>query len=137
MQFELELKIQALLFCVTAVSWNSFSPSSNTNNQWSPGLTFISRMASFLTNVSVSPNPPVRMVSPAVLYLKTKPVQMKNEPVVTYNHMQEDNNSSVANRFNKEEETTNQNHPISLYMIFAVDIFLMCVLGFLAFQLIF
>ena len=59
---------------------------------------------------------------------------MKNEPVVTYNHMQEDS-SSVQNSFETNEERTN--HPISLYMIFAVDILLMCALGFLAFQLIF
>ena len=59
---------------------------------------------------------------------------MKNEPVVTYNHMQEDT-SSVHNAFGANEEDTR--HPISLYMIFAVDILLMCALGFLAFQLIF
>jgi len=59
---------------------------------------------------------------------------MKNEPVVTYNHMQEDT-SSVRNVFGTNEEETS--HPISLYMIFAVDILLMCALGFLAFQLIF
>jgi len=59
---------------------------------------------------------------------------MKNEPVVTYNHMQEDT-STMQNSFGANEE--NQRHPISLYMIFAVDILLMCALGFLALQLIF
>lgn len=59
---------------------------------------------------------------------------MKNEPVVTYNHMQEETNPT-ANHFGVEED--NNGHPISLYMIFAVDILLMCALGFLAFQLIF
>ena len=54
---------------------------------------------------------------------------MKNEPVVTYNHMQED-----LTPIHNEEGTS---HPISLYMIFAVDILLMCALAFLAFQLIF
>ena len=58
---------------------------------------------------------------------------MKNEPVVTYNHMQDDN--SAVHKFGAEEENTS--HPISLYMIFAVDILLMCALGFLALQLIF
>jgi hypothetical protein len=58
---------------------------------------------------------------------------MKNEPVVTYNHMQDD--SSTVQNYGTEEE--NPTHPISLYMIFAVDILLMCALGFLAFQLIF
>ena len=58
---------------------------------------------------------------------------MKNEPVVTYNHMQDD--SSTVSKFAAEDE--NNSHPISLYMIFAVDILLMCALGFLAFQLIF
>ena len=59
---------------------------------------------------------------------------MKNEPVVTYNHMQEET-SSVKNPFNREDESPS--HPISLYMIFAVDILLMCGLAFLALQLIF
>ena len=59
---------------------------------------------------------------------------MKNEPVVTYNHMQEDS-TSIHKEFLTEE--VDSNHPISLYMIFAVDILLMCALGFLAFQLIF
>jgi hypothetical protein len=58
---------------------------------------------------------------------------MKNEPVVTYNHMQDD--TTAVQKFATEEE--NNSHPISLYMIFAVDILLMCALGFLAFQLIF
>jgi hypothetical protein len=51
---------------------------------------------------------------------------MKNEPVVTYNHMQDDSASG---------ETSS--HPISLYMIFAVDILLMCGIAFLALQLLF
>ncbi len=59
---------------------------------------------------------------------------MKNEPVVTYNHMQEDS-PSIHKAFTTQEE--DGSHPISLYMIFAVDILLMCALGFLAFQLIF
>ena len=59
---------------------------------------------------------------------------MKNEPVVTYNHMQEDSTPS-SNAFGTTEESTS--HPISLYMIFAVDILLICGIGILAFQLIF
>ena len=59
---------------------------------------------------------------------------MKNEPVVTYNHMQEDS-PSIHKEFLTDEAESG--HPISLYMIFAVDILLMCALGFLAFQLIF
>lgn len=37
---------------------------------------------------------------------------MKNEPVVTYNHMQEDKNSETNER---------ENLPISLYMLLVVD----------------
>ncbi|CAN5586928.1 hypothetical protein BH11BAC1_BH11BAC1_12720 [soil metagenome] len=59
---------------------------------------------------------------------------MKNEPVVTYNHMQEDS-STMQGTFGSNEETNS--HPISLYMIFAVDILLICAIGVLAFQLIF
>jgi len=59
---------------------------------------------------------------------------MKNEPVVTYNHMQEDG-SSLRHPFGNEADSGA--HPISLYMIFAVDILLMCAIAFLAFQVIF
>ncbi len=59
---------------------------------------------------------------------------MKNEPVVTYNHMQEDS-TPASKAFGTTEE--NSGHPISLYMIFAVDILLICGIGFLAIQLIF
>ena len=58
---------------------------------------------------------------------------MKNEPVVSYNHMEEDN--STQNFYGMKDE--NRNLPISLYMIFAVDIILMGVIAFLAFQIIF
>ncbi len=59
---------------------------------------------------------------------------MKNEPVVTYNHMQDDG-TSVNHYF--VAETENNRHPISLYMIFAIDILLMGAIGFLAYQIIF
>ena len=58
---------------------------------------------------------------------------MKNEPVVTYDHMQEDART-ITRSFHAEEDDS---HPISLYMIFAVDILLICAIGFVAFQLIF
>jgi hypothetical protein len=48
--------------------------------------------------------------------------------------MQEDT-SAVSGHLGTESQT--ETHPISLYMIFAVDILLMCAIGFLAFQLIF
>ena len=59
---------------------------------------------------------------------------MKNEPVVTYDHMQEDS-TPISSNFGKAEEESN--HPISLYMIFAVDLLLICGIGALVFQLVF
>jgi hypothetical protein len=59
---------------------------------------------------------------------------MKNEPVVTYDHMQEDSTPTSTTFGNAEE---NSNHPISLYMIFAVDLLLICGIGALVFQLVF
>ena len=59
---------------------------------------------------------------------------MKNEPIVTYDHMQEDS-SPISNTFGTAKE--GEGHPISLYMIFAVDLLLIFGIGVLVFQLIF
>jgi len=67
-------------------------------------------------------------------YTQQNLFKMKNEPVVTYNHMQEDS-SAISGTFGPTEETNS--HPISLYMLFAVDLLLICGIGILAFQLIF
>lgn len=88
----------------------------------------------FLTHVRWLPESSIWRFIHVVTIGKSKPVQMKNEPVVTYNHMQDDS-SALSGRFTSDADSTH--HPISLYMIFAVDILLMCAIGFLAFQLIF
>jgi len=59
---------------------------------------------------------------------------MKNEPVVTYNHMEEENPSTVQG-MNRSPERNH--HPISLYMIFIVDIILIGGLIFIAMKTIF
>ncbi|MBP6335583.1 MAG: hypothetical protein KA444_08940 [Bacteroidia bacterium] len=58
---------------------------------------------------------------------------MKNEPVVTYNHMEEDEpNRNLA--FKQEEE---ESLPISLYMILVVDAILVSAIVFFSFTVIF
>jgi hypothetical protein len=54
---------------------------------------------------------------------------MKNEPVVTYNHMQEDKNSEMS----AERETL----PISLYMLLVVDAILITAIVVFAIKFIF
>ncbi len=59
--------------------------------------------------------------------------KMKNEPVVTYNHMEEDEpNRNLA--FKQEEE---ESLPISLYMILVVDAILVSAIVFFSFTVIF
>ena len=60
---------------------------------------------------------------------------MKNEPVVTYNHMEED--SSLSGFQNANAMENKKNHPISLYMILVVDFLLMGAIAFFAFKVIF
>ena len=60
---------------------------------------------------------------------------MKNDPVVTYNHMEEENASGGAQDVNVTNER--QNHPISLYMILVVDLILIGAVAYLATRLIF
>jgi len=59
-----------------------------------------------------------------------KKIFMKNEPVLTYNHMEEDISTSHHNG-------EMISHPFSLYLILAVDILLMGALIFVAFRTIF
>ena len=62
---------------------------------------------------------------------KTRP--MKNEPVVTYNHMQEDEPRNYPMHKELEEESL----PISLYMILVVDAILVSAIVFFSFTVIF
>jgi len=55
---------------------------------------------------------------------------MKNEPIVTYNHMEEDD----ARNPGSPSVTA---HPISLYMILVVDVILIAAVIYMAFQAIF
>jgi hypothetical protein len=55
---------------------------------------------------------------------------MKNEPVLTYNHMEEE--ISVSNHDGQVVS-----HPVSLYLILAVDVLLMGALVFIAFRTMF
>lgn len=59
---------------------------------------------------------------------------MKNEPVVTYNHMEEDESSHSHEVFSSQEKSS---VPISIYMIFVVDVILICALIFVAARTIF
>ncbi len=54
--------------------------------------------------------------------LIVKPKAMKNEPVVTYNHMEDDDSNNSSKHVEVMEEKNH--HPISLYMIFVVDMLL-------------
>ena len=55
---------------------------------------------------------------------------MKNEPVVTYNHMEEDNTS---NQNQQMIDSGEKNHyPISLYMILIADVILIATVFYLA-----
>ena len=58
---------------------------------------------------------------------------MKNEPALTYNHMEEEGASQIY----KVENQETGGHPISLYMILAVDVILMGALAVIAFKVIF
>lgn len=60
---------------------------------------------------------------------------MKNEPVVTYNHMEEDNTSNHAERITSTRDRNH--HPISLYMILVADLILIAVVVFMAVKAIF
>ena len=55
---------------------------------------------------------------------------MKNEPVVTYNHMEEDNSSNHAG--NTETAREKNQYPISLYMIFVADVILIAAVVYMA-----
>ncbi len=58
---------------------------------------------------------------------------MKNEPVVTYNHMEEDEPRRNPMLHEMEEESL----PISLYMILVVDAILVSAIVFFSFTVIF
>jgi hypothetical protein len=60
---------------------------------------------------------------------------MKNEPVVTYNHMEEDDSSNGSQSLNTGIEKSS--YPISLYMIFIVDIILIAGVVYIAMKTIF
>lgn len=68
----------------------------------------------------------------SVVYLE-KNGAMKNEPVVTYNHMQEDETRNFPIQKEIEEESL----PISLYMILVVDAILVSAIVFFTFTVIF
>ncbi|MCX6291952.1 MAG: hypothetical protein NT126_09345 [Bacteroidetes bacterium] len=57
---------------------------------------------------------------------------MKNEPVVTYNHMEEDESASSIHSVHEKNH-----HPISLYMIFVVDVILIAAVVYIAVKSIF
>ena len=59
---------------------------------------------------------------------------MKNEPVVTYNHMEEDESSHSNEIFSSKEKS---HLPISIYMILVVDVMLISALIYLAARAIF
>lgn len=67
------------------------------------------------------------------LYPALKPPLMKNEPVVTYNHMEEDD----AGRTVYPEAQAKESLPISLYMLLVVDAILVSAIVFLTFKVIF
>jgi hypothetical protein len=69
---------------------------------------------------------------PSVLIIKSAP--MKNEPVVTYNHMEEDETTHSQDVYSSEEKNS---VPISIYMIFVVDVILISALIFIAARSIF
>ncbi len=59
---------------------------------------------------------------------------MKNEPVVTYNHMEEDESKHSHELFSSKEKGS---VPISIYMIFVVDVILISALIYFAARAIF
>ncbi len=59
---------------------------------------------------------------------------MKNEPVVTYNHMEEDESTHSHDVFASK---TKNPLPISIYMIVVVDVVLISALIFLAVRALF
>jgi hypothetical protein len=60
---------------------------------------------------------------------------MKNEPVVTYNHMEEE--SAVNHYHHARTQDEQPAHPISLYMLFVVDIIVMCAIVMVTIKVIF
>jgi hypothetical protein len=68
------------------------------------------------------------------LRINYKTDTMKNEPVVTYNHMEEDESSHSGKAFSAKEKSQ---VPISIYMIFTVDLILISALIYLAVRAIF
>ena len=60
---------------------------------------------------------------------------MKNEPVVTYNHMEEENSSGRTQGLSTAHEK--HSHPISLYMILIVDVILIAGVIYVAVKTIF
>lgn len=59
---------------------------------------------------------------------------MKNEPVMTYDHMKDDQHASSAlHKVEKQEET----YPISLYMLLVVDAMLISAILFMVVKIIF
>lgn len=69
----------------------------------------------------------------AIVVFLEKNRPMKNEPVVTYNHMQEDEPKKYPVHTELEEESL----PISLYMILVVDAILVSAIVFFSFTVIF
>jgi len=67
----------------------------------------------------------------AVFLEKIRP--MKNEPVVTYNHMEEDE----PQKYPAHREEDENSLPISLYMILVVDAILVSAIVFFSFTVIF
>ena len=55
---------------------------------------------------------------------------MKNEPVVTYNHMEEDNTSNRSRQIDPAGER--KPLPISLYMILFADVILIGIVVYMA-----
>jgi len=58
---------------------------------------------------------------------------MKNEPVVTYNHMDEDDPNHNAEMLS----TKNEHTPISLYMLLVVDAVLVSAIAYFTVKIIF
>lgn len=60
---------------------------------------------------------------------------MKNEPVVTYNHMEEDETSAGIHQLHSSHHRNP--YPISLYMILVVDVILISAVVYIAIKTIF
>ncbi len=69
----------------------------------------------------------------SVQFSKTK--NMKNEPVVTYNHMEDESPSGGSQGLSTAHEKSS--HPISLYMILVVDVILIAGVIYVAVKTIF